>query len=203
MQVRKLDHRLTAVAAAVSTDASRYVLNGVHVRENGLAEACNGSILLQSQLAMIEQEELPPCIQGEPNTKAVIIPTDDIKQAMKCVPKKCAIDTFKGSAFYVGDGLQSTDITTTHRTGFKPIDGTFPNADAVHPSWRGSSRNVFMLTVDNLKIICNAAKAAKAKRIEFTANDDMTKVSEDAVSFVLSNEDGPVVSGIVMSCKKE
>jgi len=201
MNVRKIDNRVVAVANAASKDDDRMALCGVHIREDGVAEATNGAILLQTNMPMVDDAEVPAsALIGEFVTKSLVVPMDALKQAVKFIPKKGALDVLKG-AYIAGDSIQSTDLSVTHRTKFTPYDAAYPDTNLVIPPWRGSSRNVTRISVQTLEIMAKAAKAAKAKTIEFTMTDNMDEIELEPISITMLNEDGPVVSGVAMPCK--
>lgn len=201
MKVRKIDNRVVAVAHAASDDDSRPALCGVHIREDGVVEATNGAILLQSNMPMVDEKELPPnALIGEFVTKSLVVPMDALKQAVKFIPKgKTALEVLKG-AYIAGDSIQSTDLSVTHRTKFTPYDGDYPPTETVTKLLQGGSRNVTRMTVKMLEIIVKAAKTAKATQVEFTMCEDMDSVSSEPISITMLNGDGPVVSGVAMPC---
>jgi DNA polymerase III sliding clamp (beta) subunit (PCNA family) len=197
MKVRKLDKKVLAVLNAASTDETRPVLQGVHIRENGIAEATNGILLLQAQLEMVDQIDLPSNLNGEVMEKEIIIPTDVAREAIKQAPKNAALP-FMNGAFIVGGGIQSTDLDTTHRTEFKPIDGTYPNPDKVIPGYAHNAAHTFTLNPHWIEAILKAAKAVKADAIAFTLTPEEGKIPTSIIALAIKKKGEPIVTGCVM-----
>ena len=198
MKVRKLDNKVLAVLNAASTDETRYVLQSVHIREDGKVEATNGVLMLQAQLDMVEQGEIPGSIVGEVMDKEIIVPAEVARQAVKQIPKSASLPILEG-AYIVGGGIQSTDLETTHRTNFKPIEGVYPPLDNIIPAWRYDESRNLMLNPKVLKRILKASKVVRATSIVFTLPPEGTELSGGTVALVINNKAEPIVTGVFIA----
>ena len=175
-------HLLRACAPAMSTDETRYYLNGVHVFESDgkmIYEATNGHILIRVESVNEQEDEN---IEGID----IIIPDFFVKEISK--PK-----FLKGFGCI---GLEWVDAVIDCQTiniempngvvSNKLIDGTFPETDKVIPK-KGSCRDLTFDSIGlNLGYLSKIDKSIKAMGMTVAetvfGNDNKSAVRFDAYS---------------------
>lgn len=127
-------HDITGFA---STDASRFVLNGVHYNaKKRVLEATDGRVAVR--VPVCEQAaEFPPTKAGGETLPDAIIPTAAFKRALANVPARTTLPVLD----YVrvaGSGervtMTATDLDTEQAVTAKTIEGRFPDLDQVWPT---------------------------------------------------------------------
>lgn len=124
------------VTEFASTDASRYVINGVHYNKaKGCVEATNGRILIR--VPVVESDgEFPDVKTALPEEPVdCIIPRDAYLKALRNIPKSNLpiLESVKLDA----NGkitLTTFDLDTEQAVTCKPVEGTYPNVDQVIPT---------------------------------------------------------------------
>jgi hypothetical protein len=129
------------VFAVASKEASRPQLNGVHVSLDGTCEATNGHCLVRVHNVTASAEDFPVPSKGwtppEVPAEGFIVPTEDAKACAALPPKKqrlpflaenVLLESLNGRARFV-----ATDLDRWPAVDVRPVEGTWPNTDAVIP----------------------------------------------------------------------
>ena len=132
---------LEAAATIASTDKYRPNLNSVLVNDAGIVTATDGHALIQVSAAMEMDAADYPAVTPDgmhaPSGDGVILPLSAVKEAAKAARKvKSPIPSLRSVAVCVNEThgqLISTDLDTTSRTEYRPLEGPFPNVEQVYP----------------------------------------------------------------------
>ena len=195
---------------AASTDATRYVLNGVFIEETekGVrATATDGR-----RLVTVESEDKEgmtpadfpavPGMETAPNgATAKIIPSESIKSALKSLPKanrvklpilqKCLVKLGENQAT-----LATTDLSNASVQPSRIIDGNFPNYKAVIPTKTPILK--MGLSPELLGSLCEVLAS--------NAGDDRAVVfefygPEEPVKMTVTNREGITTTAVLMPVK--
>ena len=175
------------VAFAISTEETRYYLNGVYLcnasRDGEAvfrAVACDGHRLAQVDMPPPAGVEALRGLNEEYNPHGVIVPTIAVKALQKILKKADSLavrSLTRLSAWIVTHGAIETTLTTRH------VDGTFPAYERVIP--RGNDKRA---TVDR------EALAGAVKRLAAASDSKDPGVrlgfSEGAIELAVNNADG-------------
>ena len=136
---------LTAALAFVSDDATRPALNGVLVEPDGSVTATDGRVMLTVRPAADLNAADYPLVPGAerfhaPVKGGTIIPTDAVKAAVASARKfrkaHGLLPGLAGVRVAVNEKsaeLTSTDLDSTARAEYRPLEGPFPNYSQVIP----------------------------------------------------------------------
>lgn len=176
-----LKHMIETVRFAISTEETRYYLNGIHwhVGENGtlIAVATDGHRLARHVSALPEAADFP----------GIIVPRKTVDSILKMLPDKGAVSV----------GLAPTRIFVTLEDGTmlvsKLIDGTYPDYQRVIPQGNANrfiiDRAALLAAVDRVATISPVGRAIKFNfgdgELALTANNPDAGSGEDTVAAVM------------------
>jgi hypothetical protein len=132
---------LKTALLATTADVTRYALNAVHVRPDGVVEATDGHILVRcTDTAPMDPADFPTVPSAasplQPAEKGILISTDHVKKLLGTMPKRATIPclqtvnvgTIDAKPYAVATDLDTPLVIALERTN----DGaTFPTTDRV------------------------------------------------------------------------
>jgi hypothetical protein len=208
-----------AVIHGVSKDECRPQLNGVCLRPDGSTIATDGHVLFEVSANGNHSDEFPALTQkGLKATKPdnQIIGSGTISAVLKAMPKVKHLPILS-NAELLKQGkkamvFRTTDLETESITKFKPLEGPYPNTDAVYPVSRRQpythpcrpTEYEIKLGVSILQQLCNFVHAASTcgrKELE-TITFKFTGPTTAAIFDAGENDNGQRISGLLMPRRK-
>ena len=169
-----INQKLLAARHALSTDPARYNLNGLHFRDRENVTATDGHRAIRIHLPALSTKEFPDVagavITDDP-IKPFIMPGDTVQKIRKAIPKRSSMPILCNAAIdrsVDSNGemqVITTDLESTEVIRFRPIDGTFPDVDAVDPDVGANGDPLVRIGI-NAAYLKDAAAAIQ----EFTGN---------------------------------
>lgn len=201
-----------AVVAVASDELARPQLNGVHVAPDGTCTATDGHRLIRVGPVTADAADFPACGQGVVALPAggFILPSAAAREALKSIPKGRhyhfpILQHVKLAELAAANGvpgrgvLVATDLDTTKRTEFRPLEGPYPNCDAVIPKGEPVFRIGFNLAL--LAEVCATLGALSADRLCREGVLEFHGPLSPCVITVSSPENGQPVTALVMPLK--
>lgn len=207
--MRLINKKHLAVREVVSTDGSRYVLNGVLVSEieiNGKAAvrtvATNGRALAMVEGITPASEDFPQIaeIDNAPNgAKRAIIPNETVKRMVAAIPK-----TRRGTLPILSNGVLKmsekeitfacTDLDNKSIIPSRVVEGNYPAYEAVIPT--ATPKATVKLSPELLTMLLKAAiESTGGVGVTFHVYGEM-----DAVKLTAENKDEKF-TGVIMPMK--
>lgn len=124
------------VSAFASTDATRFVLNGIHFGPLGV-EACDGRAAIRVPYSNIGVSHFPEVKGVGDALPDCIVPCAAVKEQTSRADKNKGMLPVLSTVHVSGNGkitLATTDLETERPISVKPIDGQYPVLDQVWPS---------------------------------------------------------------------
>lgn len=188
-----------AVRHAASKDPSRYMMNGIHFREDGLVEATDGHMMLRVRAGSPEADGFPEGVgQVVENLRPFTCPTESAEKLRKVIPKGKRFPQLEGAVLVKDEAdtveFRTTDLETVDSVTARKLDGEFPKTDQVMPE--GEPLVTVYLSGVLLERVIKAAKemgGPKNLPLKFEIRDEGSPV---VVS--LKDEDGDVLTGLIM-----
>lgn len=192
-----------SVLKAVSTDETRYMLNGVHLEETkqGLkAVATDGKILaiVEDVSAAIKVEDFPANVMpkdAENSAKSATVPTEAIESIIKALPKnkRYGPPVLQSVAVIMGSKHTTLGVTDLESPTVKVatnIEGVFPNHERVIP--KGKPTLTIKFAPGLMIRACQIANSfgLDAMKLEFTDNFSPVKIT--------GNKNGQSLTVLVM-----
>lgn len=194
----RLIDRANDLSAFCSSDASRYVLHGIHFRKDG-TEATNGRVLMRVPYVAMDAADFPPVagIADKAELKDCIIPakavTEAVKNAEKGKGSLPVLGTVHVSSNCTKATLVTTDLDSERVLSPKMIDATYPNTEQVIPN--AKAKAVICLSAEYLRDIADYVLKNNAKNMGVR----LEIISElDAMRFGITLDDGRQVTGVLM-----
>ena len=170
-----LHRSILALRRLASDDPARPALNALHVMPDGSAEATDGHVLLRVTPAPAPDAADWPVASGAPGpvtppADGFLLPASAAGDALKALPKKVTIPFLRDYLALVslnGTGaLVATDLDTTKRVDWRPVDGQFPNVAQVQPK---ADPKAFRIAFNPalLKRLCETVIEASGTKGEF------------------------------------
>lgn len=191
----------------VSTDESRYALNGVHYhKEKKVLEATDGRIIIRVPVEQDGDDALfPPVPTPLTDPEDCIIPTGPFKKALVNIPNGSSLPILKHARLdTTKDGdkitaiMTTTDVDTNQAVSSKTIEGRFPHCDHVFPT----EAPKFSITLAPEILVRLAAYANKFAKEKSGIRFDFLSETE-AVRFSFTLENGQVASGVLMPMRMD
>lgn len=192
------------ITAFVSSDPARPNINGVHFNaaKNRL-EATDGRIL--AVINVVESEEFPPVKGGETaQPLACIIPSLTLRKGLANIPKRHSLPILEHAKLDSNGKvtLTTTDLDNEQSVTGKPIDGQYPNVDAVIP--KQDDYRAICLDANAVAVICEwAKKHGKVSRQQWQTQDIRFEIKDELspVLFTVRSESGLELKGVLMPCR--
>ncbi|MGS1093074.1 DNA polymerase III subunit beta [Aquamicrobium terrae] len=181
LPVEVLKHMIETVRFAISTEETRYYLNGIHwhVGENGtlIAVATDGHRLARHVSVLPEAADFP----------GIIVPRKTVDSILKMLPEKGSVTV----------GIAPTRIVVTLEDGTvlvsKLIDGTYPDYQRVVPQGNQNryivDRAALLAAVDRVSTISTTGRAIRFNfgdgELALTAHNPDAGTGEDAIPVVM------------------
>jgi hypothetical protein len=180
-------------------EESRYTINGILITENETV-GTDGHILARVSLPTDVYVQDFPTIEGfTPNGfKSAVLPSKTAQELEKAIPKSKYQPILNHAAVTEHDGklqLAVTDLESPRVITARPVEGTFPNWQAV---FEPPTQEVNYKMVDKLKVETAELEANLHQRVPVPVSTDITLSAEllkrlaDAVSKFSDKDSSPV-----------